>query len=64
MANIYIRYKDGKREEFLHTGRAGGSYTKRLRYEPGFVVITDEWDQETSIPADLIERIEMSPRQE
>ncbi len=48
--NIKITMKDGSVRDFHHTGRAGGSYTKTLRYEEGFVVITDEWHTETAIP--------------
>jgi len=48
--------KDGTVREFRHTGRAGGSWTKSLRYEPGFIVITDEYQNETAIPtADVAE---------
>jgi hypothetical protein len=52
--NIRMKMKDGTMLEFLHQGRPGGSYTKSLRYEPGFAVITDEWYKETAIPSDLI----------
>jgi hypothetical protein len=43
--------KDGTKKEFPHVGRAGGSYTKSIRYEGGFAIITDEWYNETAIPA-------------
>jgi len=56
MASITVTMKDGKKREFPHRGRAGGSYTKRVRYEGGFVIITDEWSNETAIPsADVAE---------
>ena len=54
--NIYVKMKDGSTREFRHEGRAGGNYTKGIRYEEGFVVIIDEWDNETAIPsADIAE---------
>lgn len=59
--NITIKMRDGKTREFRHEGRPGGSYTKRLRYEPGFVVITDEYYREIAIPTDLIDEIEAVP---
>jgi hypothetical protein len=54
MSNITIRMRDGSVKEFPHKGRAGGSYTKSLRHEPGFVVITDEWYTETALPTEMI----------
>lgn len=59
--NIKIHMKDGTVKDFPHEGRAGGSYTKSLRYEPGFVVITDEWYKETVIPSDAIAEIKTWP---
>lgn len=49
--NITVKMKDGTVREFKHEGRAGGSYTKTLRYEGAFVVIEDEWYCTTAIPA-------------
>jgi hypothetical protein len=63
MANITIKMKDGTVREFLHRGRAGGSYTKTLRYEGGMVVVEDEWGDRTAIPvADVAEVVEESHR--
>ena len=50
MANITVTMKDGTVRKFLHEGRSGGSWTKSVRYEEGFVVITDEYGKETAIP--------------
>lgn len=61
MANIIIKMKDGSERKFLHEGRAGGSYTKRVRYENGFVLIEDEWGKTTAIPTDLISEVEEQP---
>lgn len=56
MASIYIKMKDGTTKEFKHEGRAGGSYTKAIRYEGGMAIVIDEWDNETAIPiADIKE---------
>lgn len=57
MANIIIKMRDGTVKEFKHVGRPGGSYTKSLRYEPGFVVITDEYHKQTAIPTELIAEV-------
>lgn len=59
--NIVIRLRDGNTRKFLHEGRPGGSYTKRIEYVPGFVVIEDEWGKRIAIPAEDVAEIETSP---
>ena len=59
--DIILEMRDGTSREFRHRGRPGGSYTKKLRYEPGFVVITDEWYSETAIPVEDIKEIRTIP---
>lgn len=59
MASIYIKMKDGTTKSFSHEGRAGGSYTKSIRYEGAFAIVKDEWDNETAIPANDIAEIEV-----
>lgn len=59
MASIYIEMKDGTVKEFPHEGRAGGSYTKSIRYEGSFAIITDEWGNETAIPAEDIATVKV-----
>ncbi len=58
MASITIYMKDGTKKEFPHTGRAGGSYTKWVRYEGAFVIIKDEWGTEKAFPAADVEHVE------
>jgi hypothetical protein len=58
MASIKIFMKNGDIKDFPHVGRSGGSYTKSVRYEGGFVIVTDEWSSETAFPAQDIERVE------
>jgi len=58
---IEIKMRDGTTRKFPHEGRPGGSYTKELRYEPGFVVIQDEWRNETVIPTQDIAEIRTWP---
>ena len=55
--SITLIMKDGTRREFPHKGRLDGSYTKRIRYEPGFVVITDEYYNERAIPTSDVEEV-------
>lgn len=57
MASYTVIMRDGTRRDFPHSGRAGGSYTKSLRYETGFVVIVDEWGGEIAIPAEDVKEI-------
>lgn len=59
MASIYIKMKNGSTKEFKHEGRAGGSYTKRIKYEGAFAIVVDEWDNETAIPVEMIEEIKV-----
>lgn len=59
MASIYVKMKNGTTKKFKHEGRAGGSYTKSIRYEGGFAIITDEWGSETAIPMQDIEEVKV-----
>ncbi len=61
MPNITITLKDGTIHRFQHEGRAGGSYTKELKLEAGFAVVTDEYDKKTIFPAEDIKLIETTP---
>lgn len=55
--SIKIIMKEGPDRDFPHVGRAGGSWEKKVRYEPGFVVVTDEWQNDTAIPADDVKEV-------
>lgn len=57
MSNITIKFKDGTTREFKHEGRAGGSYTKTVIYEGGFIIIEDEWYNRTAFPSDLVAEV-------
>lgn len=59
MASIFVKMKDGTERKFKHEGRAGGSYTKRIRYEGAFAIIVDEWGNETAIPAEDIAEVKV-----
>lgn len=61
MANITIKMKDGTVKDFPHVGRAGGSYTKSIRYEGAFAIVTDEWYNETAIPVEDIAEVNTRP---
>lgn len=61
MASITVKMKDGTVRDFQHTGRAGGSWTKEIKYEGAFAVITDEWGQQTAIPAADIAEVNVLP---
>lgn len=58
MTSIVVKMKDGSKREFPHKGRAGGSYTKHLKLEGAFAVITDEYGNQTCIPAADIDQID------
>jgi hypothetical protein len=59
MKNIIIVMRDGSKKEHKHTGRPGGSYSKSVRYELGFVVITDEYSNETAYPNEDIAEVKV-----
>jgi len=59
MSSILVKMKDGTERKFPHEGRAGGSYTKTLKFEGAFVIIEDEYYKRIAIPAaDIAEVIE------
>jgi len=60
MPDFTVNMKDGTVRSFHELGRAGGSYTNSMRYEPGFAVFRDEWGAEVSIPTELIQEISKS----
>lgn len=57
MQSITIKFRDGSVREFPHQGRAGGSYSKRVRYEGQFVIVTDEWHNETAFPVETVAEV-------
>lgn len=59
--NVTIQLRDGTVRAFPHEGRAGGSYTKTIRYEGSFAIVTDEWGRETAIPMELIAEVRATP---
>lgn len=61
MANVEIKFKDGTVRKFDHEGRAGGSWTKKVRYEGAFVIVEDEWGNEIGSPADSVAEVKMTP---
>ncbi len=61
MGGVKIQMRDGTELVFKHEGRAGGSYSLTVRYEPGFVVVTDEYYREKAIPTDLVASVVVEP---
>lgn len=61
MSSIEIKMKDGTIKKFQHEGRSGGSYTKTIRYEGAFAIISDEYYNETAIPVIDIAEIKTYP---
>jgi len=61
MSNVYVEMKNGEKKEFLHRGRAGGSYTVSLRLVEGWAIIEDEWGKTTAIPREDIKEIRTEP---
>lgn len=61
MASIEIKFKDGTVRKFPHEGRSGGSYTKAVRFEGAFVVVTDEYSRRTAFPAADVAEVTETP---
>ena len=57
--DIVIIMKDATERKFPHRERSGGSYTKSIRYEPGFVVVVDEFYHEIAIPSSDIKEVKV-----
>lgn len=57
--SITIDFEDGTKRVWTHEGRAGGSYTKRIRYEGQVAIVSDEWGTETAFPLSTIKAIEV-----
>jgi hypothetical protein len=58
--SIKVYMKDGTEKDFNHEGRVGGSYTKSIKYEGMFAIITDEYGSSTAIPAADIKEIKVT----
>lgn len=56
--NITVYLKDGSERTFQHRGRPGGSYTKTIRYEGNFAIVSDEYGNETAFPSENIDHVE------
>jgi hypothetical protein len=56
MATIVVEYRDGHKETFEETSRAGGSYHTSSFSEPGLFCIKDAYGAVTRIPLDLIQK--------
>lgn len=60
MNDIIVKMKDGTVRQFLHEGYKGK--TKDVRTEGVFLVITDEFQKRTMIPAADILEVEVIPK--
>lgn len=61
MSNIKIVMKNGDVRVFKHEGRSGGSYTKTVKFEGAFVIITDEYNKRIAIPANDVQEVIEDP---
>lgn len=58
MKKIIVTFRDESKEEFIHKGRPGGSYTIHAKFEGGFVTIEDEWGTKKSFPESNVKSVE------
>lgn len=58
---VIIHFRDGSRKDFPHEPRPGGSYTNKVRYEGGMVIVTNAWDREFAYPMDMVKSVETTP---
>lgn len=59
--NVKITFRSGEMFEVKHEARPGGSYSVKVRYEIGFVIVTDVWGKETAFPTELVQSVESTP---
>jgi hypothetical protein len=64
MSNIHVEMRDGRKLDFLDTGKRGPSYSNKIRYQAAFAIITDEWDHQTIILANEIRLITVNGKTE
>ena len=57
--SIAVYMKNGTKKNYPHKARGWADWTKEIRYETGFAIITDEYGNETAIPAQDIEEIKI-----
>ena len=57
--SIIIHKRDGSKVEFKHRGRAGGSYTIHIKYEAGFAIVIDEYENQTVFPESVIDHVDV-----
>ena len=57
MATVTIKFRDGTERTMEDRGRPGGSYSQKVSYEGGFVVVTDVWGAKTAFPAELVAEV-------
>ena len=60
MTTIKVFFNDGD-HEIYDSSRSGGSYTNTVRYEGGFVIVTDVWGKETAWPVKDVKKVEVIP---
>lgn len=54
---ITIEMNDGEKKVFKPQGRAGGSFSIDVQYRGDWVVIIDEWYNETAFPASSVKQV-------
>jgi len=57
MTYICIEFIDGTKREWRHEGRAGGSWTKTLELQDGWVTVRNEYGSTNIFPRDSIKEI-------
>lgn len=62
MNRVTVKMKDGTDRHFKET-RSDRDGKNTVRYEVGFVVVTNVWGKETAIPASDVLEVEFSPEQ-
>lgn len=61
MSDITIYMKDGTVHDYPHRGRAGGSYTKSIKYEGGMAIVEDEWGVKIAYPISEVASVKETP---
>ena len=59
MPKVKITFVDGEKREWSGR-RNGGSYEPEVRYEGHWVIVADEYHNETAFPAEKVQKVEVT----
>jgi hypothetical protein len=61
MSRVIVEYKDGTKQDFEETSRAGGSYCTSVSFRDGWVIIENASGSRTAIPSKRVKTVKEYP---